>query len=59
MCFISELMILEGKVSLYKRGYHVLHRRLKKSTLKRKRLKEEVKMLKTVIQYYEDLDIMF
>jgi hypothetical protein len=48
-------MILEGKVALYKEGYHVLLRRLKRVVSERKKLKKEVQRLENVLRMHEDL----
>ncbi len=46
-------MILEGKVALYKEGYHVLLRRLKRVVSERKKLKKEVQRLENVLRMQE------
>jgi len=52
-------MILEGKVALYKRGYHVLLRRLKEVNEQKKELKKEVSRLRNVLRMHEDLVFSF
>jgi hypothetical protein len=54
-------MILEGKVSLYKSGYHVLLRRSKELVKEKKslekdnrRLEKEVRRLERLMQAHED-----
>jgi hypothetical protein len=49
------LMILEGKVNLYKRGYHVVLRRLRQIHKENKMLKKEVAHLNNVLRIHEDL----
>ena len=53
------MKILMGKVALYKKGYHVLRRRLKTLTCKKKKLEIEVKQLKRVVQMHEDISSLF
>ena len=55
----ADLKILKGKVALYKRGYRVLLRRLKKMNSEKKKLENEVKRLKRVVQIHEDICYFF
>ena len=57
--FISELKILEGKMAMYKRGYHILLRQLKRKSSEMKILKKEVSRLEKIVQLHEDLTFMF
>ena len=57
--FIAVLKILEGKVALYKRGYHVLLQRLKKVNSEKKFLSSEVKRLTRVVKMHEDIFYYF
>jgi len=57
--FISDLKILEGKIALYKRGYHILLRQLKRMSKEKKRLEKEVSRLTNVVQVHEDLMFSF
>ena len=52
-------MILEGKVALYKRGYHVLLRRLQKVVKSNKLLEKEVSRLNNVLRMHEDFMFSF
>ena len=51
----AELKIFKGKASLYKYGYHVLLRRVKKMNSEMKILKSEVERLKRLVQMHEDI----
>ena len=44
---------------MYKRGYHILLRRLKKVTAEKKSLKKEVRRLQNALQLHEDLAFLF
>ena len=57
--FFSDYKILEGKAAMYKRGYHILLRRLKKVTAEKKSLKKEVRRLQNALQLHEDLAFLF
>jgi hypothetical protein len=48
-------MILEGKMALYKRGFHVLMRRLKELVKDRKNLKRELRRAENLLQIHADL----
>jgi hypothetical protein len=53
---ISEYAImLEGKVALYKRGFHVLRRQVKRIRLEREKWKKEVRRLRDLLQLHEDV----
>ncbi len=49
------MLILEGKMNLYKRGYHLAVRRLKHFVRMNRELKNEVARLNHVLQLHEDL----
>ena len=51
----ADLKILEGKVALYKKGYHVLLRKLKKQSFEKKKLEKEVKRLSRLVKMHEDM----
>ena len=57
--FFAELKIMEGKLALYKRGYHIVLRRLKRLIGDKKRLKKEVSRLRNIVQMHEDLTFLF
>ncbi len=46
---------MEGKAALYKRGYHILRRRLKRVTTENRSLKSEIVGLRRVLKLYEDI----
>ncbi len=57
--FISEyVMTLEGKVAMYKRGYHVLRRRCSSLVREMKTLKKEVKRLRRLVQAHEEISYL-
>jgi hypothetical protein len=47
--FAEYALILEGKVAIYRKGYHVLRRRLQYVTKERKKLKKEVTRLENLL----------
>ena len=53
------MKILEGKVAIYKRGYHVLLKKLKKMNSEKKFLTKEVKRLTRVVKMHEDIFYSF
>ena len=56
LCFLfADFKILEGKVALYKEGYHVLLRKLKKQNIEKKKLEKEVKRLSRLVKMHEDI----
>ena len=59
LSLISAMLILEGKVALYKRGYHVLLRRLRRMTKEMKLMKRENVRLNNLVQMHEDLAFLF
>ncbi len=55
-CFISEYLLkLEGKLAVYKRCFHIFRRNLKNMLIERRELKKEVRRLRNVVQFHEDL----
>ena len=59
LSYFSEFRILDGKYNLYKRGYHILLRRVKQIVKDNKNLKKEVSRLNNVLQTHEDLMFSF
>ena len=53
--YFSEFRILEGKAAMYKRGYHILLRQMKKLSAENKTLKKEVRRMKNALKLHEDL----
>ena len=52
---ISDYLIMEGRAAIYKRGYRVVLRELKKRSLEIKDLKKEIRRLNRVMQLHEDM----
>ena len=53
------MKILEGKVALYKRGYHVVLRQLKKLSREKKILEKENVRMRRIIDLHEDFVFLF
>ena len=49
---------MSGKLALYKRGYHINLRRMKRVVKENKSLKNEVSRLNDVLQMHEDLTFL-
>jgi len=48
-------MILEGKVALYKRAFHIQSREVKRLRNERIELKKEVRRLQNMVETHEDI----
>ena len=59
LSYFSEFKILDGKYNLYKRGYHILQRRVKRIAKDNKNLRKEVSRLDNILQTHEDLMFAF
>ena len=55
LCYFSDYLILEGKAAMYKRGYHIFRRKLKKVIAEKKIMKKELTRLRNLMQLEEDL----
>ena len=55
--FISDVFIaiLQGKVELYKLGFHQARKELKRLKFERKQMKEEIKHLNYIVELHEDI----